>query len=99
MSFARLRRSAGLIKSSCSVLRNNLSNIILGNVSLGDVPMPNPKDLIERALMFEERADRACDPISRQYYREMAAHYRALSVEPQETRGTPGRELEHGNSH
>jgi hypothetical protein len=36
--------------------------------------MPNPKGLIERARMFEERADRARDPISRQHYREMAAH-------------------------
>ena len=31
--------------------------------------------------MFEERAERATDPISRQHYREMAAHYRALSIE------------------
>jgi hypothetical protein len=34
--------------------------------------------------MFEERAERASDPISRQHYREMAAHYRSLSVEHQE---------------
>jgi hypothetical protein len=62
--------------------------------------MPNAKDaLIERARMFEERADRARDPISRQHYREMAAHYRSLSVEHRETREAPGRELEHGNSH
>jgi hypothetical protein len=62
--------------------------------------MPNAKnDLIERARMFEERADRARDPISREHYREMAAHYRALSVEHQETREAPGCELEHGNSH
>jgi hypothetical protein len=62
--------------------------------------MPNPKDdLVERARMFEERADKARDPISRQHYREMAAHYRSLSVEHQETRAVPGRELEHGNSH
>ena len=46
--------------------------------------MPSAKDLIERACMFEERAERARDPISRQHYREMAAHYRALSVEHQE---------------
>jgi hypothetical protein len=46
--------------------------------------MPNAKDLIERARMFEERAERASDPISRRHYREMAAHYRALSVEHQE---------------
>jgi hypothetical protein len=29
----------------------------------------------------------------------MAAHYRSLSVEHQETRDARGRELEHGNSH
>jgi hypothetical protein len=62
--------------------------------------MPNPKDdLIKRARMFEERADKARDPISRQHYREMAAHYRSLSVEHQKTREAPGHELEHGNSH
>ena len=44
----------------------------------GGVPMPN-RELLERARMFEERAERATDPISRQHYREMAAHYRALS--------------------
>lgn len=43
--------------------------------------MPNATDLIERARMFDERAERATDPISRQHYREMAAHYRSLSVE------------------
>jgi hypothetical protein len=43
--------------------------------------MPNAKELIERARMFEERAEHAVDPISRQHYREMAAHYRSLSVE------------------
>ena len=42
--------------------------------------MPN-RELLERARMFEERAERATDPISRQHYREMAAHYRALSIE------------------
>ena len=46
--------------------------------------MPIAQDLIERARMFEERAEQACDPISRQHYKEMAAHYRALSVEHQE---------------
>ena len=60
--------------------------------------MPDPKDLIERARMFEERADRARDPISRQHYREMAAHYRSLSVEHQKTRATSESELERGNS-
>jgi hypothetical protein len=34
--------------------------------------------------MFEERAEKATDPISRQHYREMAAHYRSLSVEHQD---------------
>jgi len=46
--------------------------------------MPTAQDLIERARMFEERAERACDPISRLHCREMAAHYRSLSVEHQE---------------
>jgi hypothetical protein len=55
----------------------------------------NAKDLIERAHMFEERAERARDPISRQHYREMAAHYRSLSVEHQETTPQP----EHESSH
>jgi hypothetical protein len=58
--------------------------------------MPSAQDLIERARMFEERAQRASDPISRQHYREMAAHYRSLAVEHQETRPTRERELEHG---
>lgn len=34
--------------------------------------------------MFEERAEKATDPISRQHYREMAAHYRSPSVEHQD---------------
>ncbi|MDO9057640.1 MAG: hypothetical protein Q7U92_01275 [Bradyrhizobium sp.] len=46
--------------------------------------MPATKDLIERARMFDERAERATDAISRRHYREMAAHYRALSVEHRE---------------
>jgi hypothetical protein len=46
--------------------------------------MPNAKDLIERARMFDLRAEQARDPISRQHYREMAAHYRSLSVEHQQ---------------
>jgi len=58
--------------------------------------MPSAQDLIERARMFEERAQRASDPISRQHYREMAAHYRSLAVEHQETRATQEREMEHG---
>jgi hypothetical protein len=55
--------------------------------------MANAKELIERARMFDERADRARDPISRQQYREIAAYYRSLSVEHQEVGDTPGRKL------
>ena len=46
--------------------------------------MPSATELAERARMFEERAEKAIDPISRQHYREMAAHYRALAVEHRE---------------
>ena len=46
--------------------------------------MSSAKDLLERARMFEERAERAATPIARQHYREMAAHYRSLSVEHKE---------------
>jgi hypothetical protein len=46
--------------------------------------MSHAQELIERAHMFDERAERAADPISRQHYREMAAHYRSLSVEHRE---------------
>jgi hypothetical protein len=35
----------------------------------------------EKAEMFQRLADAATDPISRQHYREMAAHYRQLVVE------------------
>jgi hypothetical protein len=58
--------------------------------------MPSPTDLIKRGRMFEERAEQAADPISRQHYREMAAHYRSLAVEHQETRASPEHEFEHG---
>ena len=51
------------------------------------------QELIERARMFDERAERAADPISRQHYREMAAHYRSLSVEHREAPTQPEREL------
>jgi hypothetical protein len=37
--------------------------------------------LRQKAEMFEARAENAADPISRQHYREMAAHYRKLVVE------------------
>lgn len=57
--------------------------------------MPSAKDLIERARMFEERAERAVDPITRQHYREMAAHYRSLSVEHQEAKPQPEHEAAH----
>jgi len=43
--------------------------------------MPNPREFVERARMFEQRAEGAADPVSRQHYREMAAHYRGLSLE------------------
>jgi hypothetical protein len=46
--------------------------------------MADAKELAERARMFEERAEKATDPVSRQHYREMAAHYRSLSVEHQD---------------
>ena len=39
------------------------------------------KMLREKAEMFERRAETATDPISRQHYKEMAAHYRSLAVE------------------
>ena len=45
--------------------------------------MSQSADLLERARMFDDRAERAADPISRQHYREMASHYRALAVEHQ----------------
>jgi hypothetical protein len=89
----------GLIKSPCSDMRQDISNIIYGVVFVERCGMSNAKNLIERARMFDERADRARDPISRQHYREMAAYYRSLSVEHQEAGETPGGELEHGNSH
>jgi hypothetical protein len=37
--------------------------------------------LRQKAEMFEMRAESAADPVSRQHYREMAAHYRQLLVE------------------
>ncbi len=32
----------------------------------------------QKAEMFQKRADNATDPISKQHYKEMAAHYRRL---------------------
>jgi hypothetical protein len=43
--------------------------------------MSEATDLLEKARMFEQRAEAAIDPISRQHYKEMAAHYRSLAVE------------------
>ena len=39
--------------------------------------MSQAKILQEKAEMFERRAETATDPISRQHYKEMAAHYRS----------------------
>src|SRR5258708_30251246 len=47
----------------------------------GGAAMPNAQELIGRARMFQERAEQALEPISRQHYLEMAAHYWALAVE------------------
>ena len=46
-----------------------------------DTVMADAKVLQEKAEMFERRAESAIDPISKQHYREMAAHYRLLAVE------------------
>jgi len=43
--------------------------------------MSQAKILQEKAEMFERRAESATDSISRQHYKEMAAHYRSLAVE------------------
>ena len=43
--------------------------------------MPQAKVLQEKAEMFERRAEAATDPISRQHYKEMAAHYTSLAAE------------------
>jgi hypothetical protein len=52
--------------------------------------MPEISVLREKAEMFECRAQRATDPISKRHYQEMALHYRRLlvehlDVEPHET--------------
>jgi hypothetical protein len=57
--------------------------------------MRPPRSASERARMFDERAERAVDPISWQHYREMAAHYRSLSVEYQEATPQPEHERAH----
>ena len=43
--------------------------------------MTQASPLREKAETFERRAEAAADPISKQHYREMAAHYRQLLVE------------------
>jgi hypothetical protein len=43
--------------------------------------MPETTVIRQKADMFQERADNATDPISREHYREMAAHYRRLLAE------------------
>ncbi|MBV8925265.1 MAG: hypothetical protein JOZ74_07820 [Bradyrhizobium sp.] len=48
--------------------------------------MSEPSVFRQKAEMFEQRADSAADPISRQHYREMAAHYRKLLVEHLDSR-------------
>ena len=46
-----------------------------------EASVSNSDDLAERARTFEQRAELAKDPISKQHYREMASHYRMLAVE------------------
>ncbi|WP_157113488.1 hypothetical protein [Bradyrhizobium embrapense] len=49
--------------------------------------------LQEKAEMFERRAESATDTISRQHYKEMAAHYRRLVAEHLEiSRSEPARQ-------
>jgi hypothetical protein len=43
--------------------------------------MSQAKTLREKAEMFERRAEIATEPITKQYYKEMAAHYRSLAAE------------------
>jgi hypothetical protein len=84
------------IKSPCFDVRDKILTNTFGQMdSEARCPMPNAQDLMERARMFEERAERASDPISRQHYREMAAHYRSLAVEHQEIMGQPEHESAH----
>ena len=47
--------------------------------------MPELSVLREKAEIFERRAERAIDPISKRHYQEMAAHYRRLLVEHLDT--------------
>jgi hypothetical protein len=48
--------------------------------------MSDASVLRQKAQMFDQRAEQATDPVSRQHYREMAAHYRQLVVEHLVTR-------------
>jgi len=48
--------------------------------------MSNASVFRQKAEMFEQRAEHACDPLSKRHYREMAAHYRQLLVEHLDTR-------------
>ena len=43
--------------------------------------MPKANDLLEKARMFDKRAEQAKDPISKEHYREMAVQYRCQSIE------------------
>jgi hypothetical protein len=43
--------------------------------------MSKATELADRARAFEKRAETAIDRSSRRHYREMAAHYRVLSIE------------------
>ena len=47
--------------------------------------MPEASVLRQKAETFQQRADSAADPLTRQHYREMAAHYRKLLVEHLDT--------------
>jgi hypothetical protein len=47
--------------------------------------MSDASVLRQKAEMFQQRADSAADPISRNHYREMAVHYRKLLVEHLDT--------------
>jgi len=47
--------------------------------------MSEARVLRQKAEMFEQRAEKAADPLSRRHYREMAAHYRQLLVEHLDT--------------
>jgi len=62
--------------------------------------MSNASIIRQKAEMFDCRAEQAIDPISKQHYREMAAHYRQLLVEHldyQEQRDTGDQIRQTGN--